>query len=74
MRGGFMTISEQIKMLCTRLNISSAELARRLGQSPQNFSGKMQRESFTMNELDDIADATGTSFSRKFLLPNGEEI
>ena len=69
-----MTISEQIKMLCARLNISSAELARRLGQSPQNFSGKMQRESFTINELDKIATATGTEFSRKFILPNKEEI
>lgn len=69
-----MTISEQIKMLCARLNISSAELARRLGQSPQNFSGKMQRESFTINELDEIAVVTGTSFSRKFILPNKEEI
>lgn len=69
-----MNISEQIKMLCARLNISSAELARRLGKSPQNFSGKMQRESFTIRELDEIAVVTGTSFSRKFILPNKEEI
>ena len=69
-----MTISEQIKMLCARLNISSAELARRTGQSPQSVSGKMKRESFTINDLESIADATGTSFSRKFVLSNGEEI
>lgn len=29
-----MRISEQIKVLCVRTNISVAELARRLGQSP----------------------------------------
>ena len=40
-----MTISEQIKVLCVRSDISVAELARRIGTSPQNLSGKMKRES-----------------------------
>ena len=31
-----MTISEQIKALCVRSNISVAELARRTGTTPQN--------------------------------------
>jgi transcriptional regulator len=33
-----MTISEQIKVLCIRQNISQAELARRLETTQQNFS------------------------------------
>ena len=69
-----MTISEQIKMLCARLNISSAELARRLGQSPQNFSGKMQRESFTIRDLEDIAHVLDCTFERNFILPNGDKV
>ena len=36
-----MTISEQIKVLCVRSNISVAELARRLGTTPQNLNGKL---------------------------------
>ena len=51
-----MTISEQIKVLCVRSDISVAELARRIGTTPQNFNGKMKRESFTIAELEDIAD------------------
>lgn len=43
-----MTISEQIKALCVRSDISVAELVRRIGTSPQNLSGKMKRESFTI--------------------------
>ncbi len=39
-----MTISEQIKVLCVRCNVSEAELARRLGKSPQSFNSKMKRE------------------------------
>ena len=68
-----MTISVQIRMLCARLNISLAELARRLGCSPQNLSAKMKRESFTVADLERIADVTSTVFSRQFVLPNGEK-
>lgn len=69
-----MTISEQIRMLCGRLNISVAELARRTGQSPQNFNSKLKRGSFTIAELDIIASATGTQFVRSFVLINGEHV
>lgn len=69
-----MTISEQIKVLCVRSNISVAELARRLGTTPQNLSGKMKRESFTVAELENIAKAVNSSFERKFVLKNGEKI
>ena len=69
-----MTISEQIKILCVRCNVSEAELARRLGKSPQSFNAKMKRESFTIDDLNEIADAVGFEFKRNFILTNGEEI
>lgn len=69
-----ITISEQIRVLCVRSNISVAELARRLGKSPQSFNSKLKRGSFTIKDLEEIADATGTSFKRNYILPNGEEI
>lgn len=68
------TISEQIKVLCIRSNISVAELARRLGKSPQSFNSKLKRESFTVKDLEEIALVTGTEFKRNYILPNGEEI
>ena len=69
-----MTISEQIKILCVRCNVSEAELARRLGKSPQSFNARMKRESFTIDDLNEIADAVGVEFKRNFILTNGEEI
>lgn len=69
-----MGISEQIRVLCVRSNISMSELARRLGVSPQSLSAKMKRESFTISELDKIAEAVGASFVRKFVLYNGNEV
>ena len=69
-----MNISEQIKVLCVRSNISIAELARRLGISPQSLSGKMKRQSFSVSDLEMIAEAVGAKFERIFVLHNGERI
>ena len=69
-----MTISEQIKVLCVRSNISVAELARRLGTTPQNFNGKLRRDSITVVDMERIAEATGTLFKRDFVLKNGETV
>ena len=69
-----MTIAEQITVLCVRCRVSEAELARRLGKSPQSFNSKMKRESFTVDDLDKIAEVLGAQFSREFILANGEKI
>lgn len=69
-----MNISEQIRTLCSRLNISQAELARLTGQSPQSLSAKLRRRSFTVDELDKLADAAGVRFKRVFVISSGEEI
>lgn len=69
-----MTISEQIRVLCVRTNISVAELARRMGMSPQNLNAKLKRETFTVSDLNQIAEVTGTTFERKFILDDGETV
>lgn len=69
-----MTLAEQIKILCVRSNISVAELARRVGTSPQNFNAKLKRESFTVSDLEQIAYAVSCKFERKFVMDNGDEI
>lgn len=69
-----MTTSELIKKLCEVKNISLSELARRLGQSPQNFGKKLKRETVTLEELTQIAELTGVSFEQNFVLENGDRI
>ncbi|MEG1933693.1 MAG: helix-turn-helix transcriptional regulator [Kiritimatiellia bacterium] len=69
-----MTTSEQIKVLCVRMDISLSELARRIGQSPQNFSAKLKRGTITDTELVKIADELNISYEQSFTLPNGEKI
>lgn len=70
----FMTIAEQIKILCVRSNITVAELARRLDSSSQVFSGKLKRQKFSVEDLRRIAAAVGCSYEQYFVLPNGEKI
>ena len=69
-----MATSEQLKILCVKLNISVSELARRCGTSPQAFSQKMKREGFTPAELKEVADAVGCKYESSFILPNGERV
>lgn len=67
-----MNVSEEIRVLCVRCNVSLAELARRLGKSPQSFNAKMKRGNFTISELEDIASALGITFKVEFIINKGE--
>ena len=69
-----MKTSDMIRKLCEQMNISVSELARRLGQSPQNFGKKLKRETITLEELKTIADVMEVKFEQAFILPNGNEI
>ena len=69
-----MSISDKVRILCIRRGITMRELSLRIGMSPQNFSGKLKRESFSFQELDAMAKAAGCSFRADFVLPDGETI
>ena len=60
-----MALSERIRILLVkRGNISEAELARRIGVSPQNLNNKMKRDNFTERDLQEIAAALLFFFCR----------
>ena len=69
-------MTEKIRILLTkRGNISEAELARKLGVSPQNLNNKFKRDNFTENDLRDIANVLDCSYTANFKLNDtGEEI
>ena len=69
-----MKTSDMIKELSNKKNISLSELARRIGQTPQNFSKKLKRETVTLDELKAIANALDIKFEQAFILPDGNEI
>ncbi|MCL2852279.1 MAG: helix-turn-helix transcriptional regulator [Defluviitaleaceae bacterium] len=69
-----MTTSEKIRVLCVRAGISVAELARRLGKSPQNFNAKMRKGNFSIAELERIAAAVGCTYENHFIWIDGDKI
>ena len=53
-----MSMTEKIRILLVkRNNMSEADLARRMGLSPQNLNNKMKRDNFTEKDLIDVANA-----------------
>ncbi len=69
-----MKIDEQIKILSIKTGVSSSEIAKRLNRTPQAFSQKVKRGTFTINDLEEIAMVTGCKFECFFTLTNGDKI
>lgn len=69
-----MTTSGMIRELCDRMNISLAELCRRIGQTPQNFNKKLQRGTVSSEEMAKIAKALDVGYEQACVLPDGEKI
>ena len=69
-----MHVAEKIRLVCAKFNISQAELARRIGTSPQSFSSKMKRASFTVEDLTKIAEALDIEFEFNFTFVDGTVI
>lgn len=71
-----MSMVQSIRIAMVKCgNISEAELARRVGVTPQNFNHKMKRDNFTETDLREIADALGLRLEISFVDPEtGEKI
>ena len=69
-----MTTSDMIRELCDRMDISLAELCRRIGQTPQNFNKKLQCGTVSYEEMAKIAEALDVGYEQAFVLPDGEKI
>ena len=66
--------AEKIRVACVkRGNISEAELARRLGLSPQNFNNKMARDDFKESDLAAIAAALDCQYVAYFEMNDTHE-
>lgn len=69
-----MTIEQKINMALSYKSMSQSELARKIGTSPQNFNQKIKRNTFTKEELEDIAKVLGGQWIAEFVFPDGTKI
>lgn len=69
-----MSTQNLIKELCKEKGISVSELAQRIGQTPQNFSKKLKRETVSTEELIQIAEVLDIVLEQSYILENGEKL
>lgn len=60
-------IRKYIQHCCLNRGIKEAELARRMGQSPQNLSNKYRRGTLKVSELEDAASVLGSDLQILFI-------
>lgn len=69
-----MDIPTKIRMAETYAGISEADLARRLGKTPQAFGQRMKTGKFSSEDLESIARALGAEIKVSFKFPDGTEV
>lgn len=69
-----MNLETKIKMAMTYKGITQAKLAELVGTSPQNFNKKIKRETFSPEELAQIAEALGAKCQYYFEFEDGTKI
>lgn len=60
-------VRKYIQHCCVSKEITEAELARRMGQSPQNLSNKYRRGTLKVSELEQAAEALGADLRILFI-------
>lgn len=66
-----LALKETLKILSKNKKVTQAEMAKTLGISKQNFSNKIQRNTFSPDELVKIADELGMELA---FIDKGSEI
>lgn len=69
-----MTVSEKIRIIAKRSNMSMGDLAVATGQTRQNLSNKLGRDNMSVKDIESMAAAMGCTVEVKFTLPDGTEI
>lgn len=69
-----LSLAEQLQLVFFSSQAKKTEIAAELGMSPQAFSGRLRRGSFSLEELAKIAELTGCRFVQYFEMPNGDKI
>ena len=67
-------MQEKLRMAFAYKGMSQAAVARAIGMTPSNFNQKYKRETFTVEELEQIAMAIGATYSFSFTFDDGATI
>jgi len=66
-------MTDKIKIVLIKRNMTVKELASRLGYTSQNLSNKFRRDNFSINELTKIADILDCDLESNFVMRDSRE-
>ncbi len=69
-----MTMEQKIKMALAYKGISQAKLAEAMNTTASNFNQKLKRETFTVKELETIAQVLGAKYFFGFEFEDGTRV
>lgn len=70
-----MSMAKLVRTLLIEREMRITDIAKKLGTSTQNISGKLRRDNFSEKELRDIAEVCNATFTAGFILNDtGKEI
>ncbi|MCI9293039.1 MAG: helix-turn-helix transcriptional regulator [Erysipelotrichaceae bacterium] len=69
-----MTNAQKVKQALTYANMSTSELARKMGVTPQALSQRLKTDKFSTAELERIGEILGASYHAVFEFPDGTVI
>lgn len=69
-----MELTKKVKRLIVEVDTNATQLAEKIGTSQSNLSQKMKNESYSVQDLIKIAEATGAKLEINFVLEDGTKI
>ena len=69
-----MTMEQKVKMALAYRGISQAKLAEAMNTTASNFNQKLKRETFTVEELEKMAECLGAKYFFGFEFEDGTKI
>lgn len=69
-----MKIAQKVNTAAAYKGISQAQIARSIGLSPANFNKRLTTGKFTIEELENIAEAIGAKYNNSFDFPDGFKV
>mgnify|MGYP003468347918 FL=1 len=72
--GEEMDVTKKIKHLLLEKDVTATALAEKIGMTQSNISYKMTKNSYSIDDLKNIAAALDCELEINFVLPNGDKI
>lgn len=69
-----MELTKKVKRLIVEMDLNATQLADKIGTSQSNLSQKMKNESYSVQDLIKIAEATNSKLEINFVLEDGTKI